>query len=1363
MKTAPVVGRYVWNTVEFLLNPTYFLQLLLISCCFTTSVRSDLLVQPVILSSVNYDDYSLLCAEGIPLLMEDHRPRTCHPKPWLENQKCPRGFWCHHGEEAATYYCCPESRKFKNYCHLPPATGFGQQSVRRFYYDWKTDGCHEILYTGIGGNQNSFLTYEKCETSCRGAGEPPKALQNSIKYPKDKVDKGGRKIEKEKKILNGFMEKTTSTPLVHGTYTTSPVKPISIDNRMDKIVTLVNIVPTASTSTTKFSTKRASTAATTTTARSTQTPQATFAPVVVSEPQDSGNPCDEIPDPGRSGGIAKQMWYYDSTGLSCVQFTYMGSGGNSNRFQTAKDCIRVCGIGKPSRKACELPPAIGNGTYKVPRYYFDKSSRQCELFYYSGDNGNDNRFYKKHKCERLCLGKSQKKKEHTTVSPKSPATQPTRPPERIVQNLVAAQTQSPIVHVFEKLSKETTPLPQFLFTTEGYVATPETHPTLVYVTGDFNHPSATVQPIPAEIEEQRLPDIDNIFSSLMSGPMKPKNVLPSVIPVASTNVRSEVESHVNSENHQPGISPSAFVSAINLPTKYNSKHVFEVPQIIEKPSTLSPPVPIQVSVNGPTYANSWSFSNNMPGMLPPPEVSPENSHVPSTPSSHLPVTSPDVHVPQVVPLPTPPVVIPRAEVISQPGSLTFSSQPTLTNLANKNVVHPAQVEIQPYSSQTVQQLPGSSPIESGVLQQSLQSIISQMSSSQIKPTFELDPHTHVSSSNIPQEHLPVLPPVHSQNVYPAPVNPSVSYANVPSITSSVVAPVSPISYQSINSPVPQILPEFTFNSSQYIPTLQTLPSGVPNVPDDRKNVLPQIILMEKASVSAWANSGNAAIPGNNGQTHQSQTGGQPIVQISQPSLNISELISQSQIYGIPTPSPSSTQEFVMPQGGYPSAFSLPTVFNLTYGVSSNHNSPCRIPITGDPVILCENQPGVCPGGTFCQIGEGQSMCCPVLGDNPCSQSTDPGFGQSKLLRWSYDLTTSLCIPFVFGGFQGNQNNFMKYNECVMACHAKSICSSNLEPVLPANANESCSAQNPCPEGSMCHSDSSYGVCCPTVNHMPEPDKSDRKTGGDPCKQSIDEGFGLESHQRWAFSAANNTCLPFIFKGKAGNNNNFITRSDCQAVCKAPDRMPAKCLLPPKSGEGVQYLTKYFYSPEYRQCLSFIYSGENGNENNFETQIDCLETCIANGVKFSSLGTTATPYKYTFSKKPMCPQGNVLMDKNSQPVRCEAAQNLYCPSDYICSNSGSESFCCPAPESFCLQNRPALSVCSGGIPVREIRFTYDPMADKCVRFTYENCVGSISSLNSFNSQPQCMKLCCHQGFNLVYKRKLLKRMMNDDPL
>lgn len=176
------------------------------------------------------------------------------------------------------------------------------------------------------------------------------------------------------------------------------------------------------------------------------------------EPVDP-NPCILSPEKGYPGLMTVSMWYYDQTSMTCSPFMYLGKGGNSNRFETSEECMDTCAIGKPTRKSCELPPAIGNGPFNIPRYYFDKVTKRCERFFYSGRDGNDNRFYKKNKCERLCLrsqlstckiwkqvkwnSEKPKKKENIfefTTTPSMPPVIYESTPMRIIQNLVPIRT-----------------------------------------------------------------------------------------------------------------------------------------------------------------------------------------------------------------------------------------------------------------------------------------------------------------------------------------------------------------------------------------------------------------------------------------------------------------------------------------------------------------------------------------------------------------------------------------------------------------------------------------------------------------------------------------------------------------------------------------------------------------------------------------------------------------------------------------------------------------------------------------------------------------------------------------------------------
>ncbi|KAK5983093.1 hypothetical protein GCK32_009804 [Trichostrongylus colubriformis] len=96
-------------------------------------------------------------------------------------------------------------------------------------------------------------------------------------------------------------------------------------------------------------------------------------------------------------------------------------------------------------------------------------------------------------------------------------------------------------------------------------------------------------------------------------------------------------------------------------------------------------------------------------------------------------------------------------------------------------------------------------------------------------------------------------------------------------------------------------------------------------------------------------------------------------------------------------------------------------------------SPCHAPMYGEVVIMCVLEDVTCPERTFCQIGDAQSICCPILPEPQCEQPLRPGVGPSTLLRWYFDTSTRQCNSFIFRGFQGNQNNFDSPEECELTC------------------------------------------------------------------------------------------------------------------------------------------------------------------------------------------------------------------------------------------------------------------------------------------------------------------------------------------
>lgn len=53
---------------------------------------------------------------------------------------------------------------------------------------------------------------------------------------------------------------------------------------------------------------------------------------------------------------------------------------------------------------------------------------------------------------------------------------------------------------------------------------------------------------------------------------------------------------------------------------------------------------------------------------------------------------------------------------------------------------------------------------------------------------------------------------------------------------------------------------------------------------------------------------------------------------------------------------------------------------------------------------------------------------------------------------------------------------------------------------------------------------------------------------DVCTLQKSEGVGKLQLVRYYFDTAKKKCLPFLYKGISGNDNNFDTIEECTAVC-----------------------------------------------------------------------------------------------------------------------------------------------------------------------------------------------------------------------
>lgn len=68
--------------------------------------------------------------------------------------------------------CESQCGNVQDFCSLPPIRGRCQENVTRYYYDQRTDQCHQFEYSGCRGNKNNFYTERDCTARCQRQQQP---------------------------------------------------------------------------------------------------------------------------------------------------------------------------------------------------------------------------------------------------------------------------------------------------------------------------------------------------------------------------------------------------------------------------------------------------------------------------------------------------------------------------------------------------------------------------------------------------------------------------------------------------------------------------------------------------------------------------------------------------------------------------------------------------------------------------------------------------------------------------------------------------------------------------------------------------------------------------------------------------------------------------------------------------------------------------------------------------------------------------------------------------------------------------------------------------------------------------------------
>ncbi|KAI6235899.1 hypothetical protein M3Y95_00100300 [Aphelenchoides besseyi] len=366
-------------------------------------------------------------------------------------------------------------------------------------------------------------------------------------------------------------------------------------------------------------------------------------------------------------------------------------------------------------------------------------------------------------------------------------------------------------------------------------------------------------------------------------------------------------------------------------------------------------------------------------------------------------------------------------------------------------------------------------------------------------------------------------------------------------------------------------------------------------------------------------------------------------------------------------------------------------------------------------------------------------------------------------RWWYNAVTGTCEQFMWDPWDETEmqspNNFKTREHCESYC--RDTCkrgSPQYRSGSQQNEDEpvsNCQTASSCANNFECTSVGSMQLCCPTVssicsNSGGRPSDLQRSTNFDPgvsIKRTYTMTYSTSS--RYYYDAEQGRCIAFTYNGALGSFNNFKSAAECELFCAklqctygtplkigsnnqrcqtntdCPSthecetdhnvccpRAQAICSQPLRLGDCKQSVRRYWYNAVTRACEIFDYTGCQGNDNRFETLLECQNTC-----------ENVIP-------EPQCPQGDAYKDYQGNYYVCSnSGSGNACPVNYECYFDGYVWGCCPTKAFTCSLSANKGITCGSG---SSYRYFYNSQTQECESFQYNGCDG--------NDRDSCESYC-----------------------
>ena len=116
---------------------------------------------------------------------------------------------------------------------------------------------------------------------------------------------------------------------------------------------------------------------------------------------------------------------------------------------------------------------------------------------------------------------------------------------------------------------------------------------------------------------------------------------------------------------------------------------------------------------------------------------------------------------------------------------------------------------------------------------------------------------------------------------------------------------------------------------------------------------------------------------------------------------------------------------------------------------------------------------------------------------------------------------------------------------------------------------------------------------------------------DVCSQPYEPGPCRGTYIRYFYDQTVGECREFNYTGCKGNKNRFSSLEACENSCRHKAQLAkAKkiCHLPLMKGPCDEKIPSWYFDSRNKRCVPFFYSGCGGNENRFESRVQCEKSC-----------------------------------------------------------------------------------------------------------------------------------------------------------